>query len=86
MTSIVSMSEFKERRNAARFAQDMLISRVTGMHAMPATPETDADPRNPIKTPCDDGCLARVANARSGLVPHRDAPVLLPVSCETSAE
>ena len=37
MHNVVHLSDFKERRTAAKFVQDMLIARVTGVCATPAT-------------------------------------------------
>jgi hypothetical protein len=85
MENLIQISEFRERKRAASFVNDMLIARVTGACSSPATPETKTDPRNPI-APYGDGCSGMDSSTGSGRAPLRAAPVLLRVSCETSPE
>ena len=58
----------------------MIIARLRGAERMPATAESNADPRNPnlhdaTRAICAP-CSAEDANAGSGHVPRRGVPVL----------
>ncbi len=82
---VLQLSEFRERRERSRFFRDMLIARVTGAQASPATPESASDPRNPI-APCDAGYSGSGSNTGSGRALHRDALALQHGSYASSRE
>jgi hypothetical protein len=74
MQNVVHLLEFKRHHAAKKFVQDMLIARVTGACATPATAESSSDPENPI-APCGDGYSEVGSSTGSGHALLQDAPV-----------
>jgi len=85
MQNVVHLSEFKHRRATTKFVQDMLIARVTGAYATPATAESSADPRNPI-APCGGGYSRSDSSTGSGRALHRDVPAPRLAWCDSLPE